>query len=139
MSFRAAIGVANILSASGSINIVSQGVLKLIDLNNTPVTAAYNTTLTVASGTYVLYRCLANFSLTIAPPTTPHDGDQVRFWITASGGVGVAVTLNAAIVIPTSSTFVNGFTIPVGGKSKFLLEYDATRAVWELTQFISGF
>lgn len=107
-------------------------------LANTPVTAAYATPLVVAAAYYVVYRCVLTGDVTIGLPTGGTDGNSVTFWLTASGAVR-NVSLNAAIVIPSSSTFTSPQAIASGAKASIMLQYDATRGKWELVSFINGY
>ena len=130
------------VSGDGTLN-TGTGILTVTGAGGvpfTPQTAAYAATLTVASHPNVLYRCILTGNVTIALPTSPSDGDKVRFWLTASGADRV-VALNAAIKIPASSSLISAFPVTIlsGEKAKLMLEYDATRAKWELTSFINRF
>jgi hypothetical protein len=84
-------------------------------------------------------RIIATGNIALALPTGGVDGARVKLWITASGG-NVVVTLNAKYVIPTDSTLTATLpTIRTGKKARLTVEYDATRAKWEIIQWINGY
>ena len=84
------------------------------------------------------YRILATANFSLPLPTGGGDGDGVSFFITATTGSPV-VTINASYKIPTTSAMPNPFTVANGTKTRLVVQYDATRAAWEVAQFIQGY
>ena len=122
--------------SSNTLSVTLAGSNYDIELIGPYTTLAYGATITAAE--FSNNRVLATGNFTLEVPTGTTDGAMVNFWITGSG-VNSVVTLNAAIKIPNSSTFVSPFTVVSGQKARLSLQYDATRAVWELVQFINGY
>jgi hypothetical protein len=107
-----------------------------IELVGAYAALAYGATITAAE--FTNNRILATGNFTLEVPTGTTDGAFVNFWITGDGVIAT-VSLNAAIKIPSSSSFTSPFNVANGGKARLSLQYDATRAVWELVQFINGY
>lgn len=97
---------------------------------------AYAATITPAQNTN--NRIIATGNFTLALPTGTQDGGVCDCWITAQGG-NRTVTLNAGYVIPSSSTLTSPFVVNSGSKTRFIAQYDATRGVWEVIQYIPGY
>lgn len=100
------------------------------------VTYAASVTLAQQSNNRIIMTGDMTVNLQSSP--TPSDGALVYLWATASGAIR-NVSLNAAIKIPTGSTFSGAQAVASGGKARFVFQYDATRTVWELIQFINGY
>jgi len=100
----------------------------------------YASTVTLDGSQNTHSRIIATGDVILAPPSSPADGVQLNIWVTASGGAR-NLTLDAAIVVPTSSTFISPAIIASGKKSKVILEYDATinGGQWELVNYLDGF
>lgn len=134
--------VAGITSVTNTDNTIAANNISnavIVSLNRTPIGVAYATTVTpAASGAFTLQRIIATGNLTIAVPTGGADGNEIELWITSSGG-SFTLTLNASIKVPSSSSFTSPQTLVSSSKSKVLLQYDATRTVWELTSYIPGY
>jgi hypothetical protein len=107
-----------------------------IELMDEFSTIAFGSAITVAQ--YSCNRILATGNFTIDIPTGTNDGGCAYFWITGTTGSPI-VTLAAGIKIPSSSTLVSPFTVPNGTKTRFVMQYDATRAAWEVIQYIPGY
>lgn len=107
---------------------------------NPYVTVTFSSTLTVAGSADLNYRCSLTGDVTIATPTSPADGAEVKFWLTASGGAR-NITFAGGIVVPTSSSFTSPFNLASGKKAKAMLQYDSVLngGQWELTSFIPGY
>lgn len=111
---------------------------------STPSTAfttlTYASTLTIDSSSGSNFRCALTGDVTIALPTNPTDGASINLWLTASGA-NRNVTLDAGIVIPTSSVYTNPITIANGKKARYKLQYDSVLngGQWELISFVNGY
>ncbi len=98
----------------------------------------YASTVTFNGSLSRFYRVVMTGSMIIAVPTSGVDGKRIRLWLSASGA-DRAVTLNASIVIPGTITLSSPFTVLSGKKARLTLEYDATRAVWEVSEYQNGY
>ncbi|OYW74633.1 MAG: hypothetical protein B7Z37_16925 [Verrucomicrobia bacterium 12-59-8] len=103
-----------------------------------PSALAFAPTLTINAPSERFHRIPLTGDMALAAPTSGADGVRVRLWLVASGGART-VTLDAAIVIPTTSTLTSPFTVASGTKTKLLLEYDASRSAWEVASYIAGY
>lgn len=103
-------------------------------------TLTYASTLTIDSSSGSNFRCSLTGDVTIALPTNPTDGASINLWLTASGA-NRNVTLNAGIVIPTSSVYTSPITITSGKKARYKLQYDSVLngGQWELISFVNGY
>jgi hypothetical protein len=80
-------------------------------------------------------------NMTIAPPSGNSDGALVYLWLTANGGGPYNVTLDPAIIVPSTSSFTSPQAVGANVKVCFVFQYDAIRngGQWELHQFIMGY
>jgi hypothetical protein len=92
----------------------------------------------ITAAAYANNKITATGDFEIAPPADPVDGAVVNFRILASG-TDVAMSLDPAIVIPTSSTFTSPVTIDESTKARMTLQYDSDFGAWCLIQFINGY
>jgi len=106
-------------------------------ISNPFTTVAYAATVTLASNTNNRIILTGNIVVSLG---TGSDGALVYLWVTASGS-SYTVTINAAVRIPTSSTFTSPVTVASGTKSCFVFQYDSTLngGQWELHQYIYGY
>ena len=134
--------------ASGPFAVLNQVVsalnnLGLISATNltysaaTPVTLTYAATITPASSSKITYRMTMTGNLVINAPSGAADGDQVEFWLTASGGART-VTFTFAH-IPSSSTLTSPVTIASGTQGELMFSYDATLGGWKAARFVNGY
>jgi hypothetical protein len=96
----------------------------------------YSSTITPINNSNITVTCTGD--LTINPPANGTNGAMVRIWIIASGA-NRNVSLSGSIRIPRTSTFTNPQTILSGEKARLSIQYDATKAVWELITFVNGY
>ena len=128
------------IAPPGSVNAIDQP--QWAQGHSQPFTTmAYAATLSPATQTN--NRVVLTGAATIALPATASDGDDIFFWFYASGG-SWAVTLpsSAALIIPSSSLLTSPFTVPVGTKTRFAVQFDASRGtsgLWEVVQYINGY
>jgi len=105
--------------------------------SSTPVTLPYAATLASTSGSKVTYRVSVTGPMTISAPSGAADGDQVEFWLTASGG---ARTVTFAFAdIPTSSTLTSPVTIASGTQGELMFRYDSVLGAWKAARFVNGY
>lgn len=110
---------------------------KIDTQTSTPYTNfAYASTITPLTNTNIRVLCTGN--LIINSPVAASDGALVRLWIAAIGG-DRTVSIQSTIKIPTTSSFTNPQTITSGNKARLAIQYDATRASWELVTFVNGY
>lgn len=106
-------------------------------LSLAPVALTYGATVNPVSGTKVAYRIALTGNLVINAPSGASDGDQVEFWLTASGGART-VTFTFAH-IPTSSTLTSPVTIASGTQGELMFRYDSTLGAWKAARFVNGY
>ena len=92
----------------------------------------------ITPAAYANNKITATGDFEIAAPSDPVDGAVVNLRVLASG-TDVAMSLDAAIVIPDSSTFTSPVTIAESKKARLTLQYDSDLAAWCLIQFINGY
>ena len=106
-------------------------------LSLAPVALTYGATVSPVSGTKIVYRVVLTGNITINAPSSATDGDQVEFWLTASGGART-VTFSFAH-IPSSSTLTSPVTIASGTQGELMFRYDATLGAWKAARFVNGY
>jgi len=76
-------------------------------------------------------------NMIINAPSGAADGNQVEFWLTASGG-SWTVTFSFAH-IPSSSTLTSPVTIASGTQGELMFRYDSTLGAWKAARFVNGY
>lgn len=133
-SFQTITNVANPVNDTDAANRAY--VLANVSTTKPYVTTNYAATVTPTTNTNV--RIIATGNLTINAPAAGADGDFVRLWITASGA-NRTLALQNTLKIPRTSTFTSPQTILSGEKARLTIQYDLTRAVWEVVTFVNGY
>jgi len=112
-------------------------VTDIATFSNTPVTLAYAATVSPASSGKITYRVTMTGNMVINAPSGAADGNQVEFWLTASGG-SWTVTFSFAR-IPSSSTLTSPVTIASGTQGELMFRYDSTLGAWKAARFVNGY
>jgi hypothetical protein len=132
-------------SITGNLNVggTITGSISYSNLTNKPIAAnepyttlTYASTVTPTTNTNVRITCTGN--LTVNAPAAAADGAMVRMWVVASDA-DRTVSLQNTIKIPRNSSFTSPQTIVSGDKARVTIQYDLTRAVWELVTFVNGY
>ncbi len=94
----------------------------------------------IAAGGIVRVSMTSDYELPL-PTGEYSDGKRIEYWITNTDSTAHNLSLNGAIVLPTTSTMSWPATIESGKKAKLLLEYDSVLngGQWELTTLINGY
>jgi hypothetical protein len=121
-----------LINSGGLTNITVSG-----STSTAPVTLTYTSSVTPASSSKITYRMSMTGNLTINAPSGASDGDQVEFWLTASGAART-VTFSFA-KIPSSSTLTSPVTIAAGTQGELMFRYDATLGGWKAARFVNGY
>lgn len=130
------------MSVTTNPNITGVGAGGGGEVDTTYTTVAYSATPTLTANTNIRIVCTNN--ITINPPAgTPTDGSLVRLWLVnpTTGGLGSAinVSLNASLVIPSSSSATSPISVAVGAKLVLTIQYDAFDSAWKLATLINGY
>ena len=88
-----------------------------------------------------IYRVNLEDDINLNPPQSGADGDIVTLWLYAGGGSSKTVTLNSAIVVPTTITGATPLTIAKSKKAVYTIRYDGNlnNGQWELVSFQNGY
>ena len=124
-----------VVSALNNLGLISS--TNLTYAASTPVTLTYAANITPASSSKITYRMAMTGNLVINAPSGAADGDQIEFWLTASGGART-VTFSFA-KIPSSSTLTSPVTIAAGTQGELMFRYDATLGGWKAARFVNGY
>jgi len=128
---------AEIVPVVQSAATVRTTVTDIATFSNTPVTLAYAATVSPASSGKITYRVTMTGNMVINAPSGAADGNQVEFWLTASGG-SWTVTFSFAR-IPSSSTLTSPVTIASGTQGELMFRYDSTLGAWKAARFVNGY
>lgn len=109
-------------------------------LSAAPTTIAYDTgTISPVSGQKVVYRVTMTGNLIINEPSSKNDGDQVEFWLIASGAPRTVTFSSTWAHIPSSSTLTSPVTIASGTQGELMFRYDSTLGAWKAARFVNGY
>ena len=128
---------AEIVPVVQSASTVRTTTANIAAVSNTPVTLTYAATIAPASSGKITYRVILTGNLVIDTPTGAADGNQIEFWLTASGGART-VTFSFAH-IPTSSALTSPVTIASGTQGELMFRYDSVLGAWKAARFVNGY
>ena len=106
-------------------------------VSNTPVTLPYAATVSPVSSGRITYRVTMTGNMIINAPSGAADGNQVEFWLIASGGSWTVTFAFARI--PSSSTLTSPVTIASGTQGELMFRYDSTLGAWKAARFVNGY
>ena len=128
---------AEIVPIVQSASTVRTTTAEIAAVSNTPVTLAYAATVSPVSGGRITYRVTMTGNMIINAPSGAADGNQVEFWLIASGG-SWTVTFSFAR-IPSTSTLTSPVTIASGTQGELMFRYDSTLGAWKAARFVNGY
>lgn len=101
-----------------------------------PVVLTYAATLTPDCNDGLYRKCAMTGDATLIAPGNGTEGMRWECWFTATG-LDCNLTFDAAILIPSASTFISPQLIPSGKLYQVLLKYNGT--AWMLTSLVGGY
>ena len=128
---------AEIVPVVQSASTVRTTTANIAAVSNTPVTLPYAVTVFPVSSGRITYRVTMTGDMVINAPLGAADGNQVEFWLIASGG-SWQVTFSFAR-IPSSSTLISPVTIASGTQGELMFRYDSTLGAWKAARFVNGY
>ena len=128
---------AEIVPVVQSSSTVRTTTANIAAVSNTPVTLPYAATVSPVSSGRITYRVTMTGNMVINAPSGAADGNQVEFWLIASGGART-VTFSFAR-IPSSSTLTSPVTIASGTQGELMFRYDSTLGAWKTARFVNGY
>jgi hypothetical protein len=130
---------AEIVPVVQSSSTVRTTTANIAAVSNTPVTLAYAAEITPASSGRITYRVTMTGDMIINAPSGAADGNQIEFWLTASGGARTVTFSSSWARIPSSSTLTSPVTIASGTQGELMFRYDSVLGAWKAARFVNGY